>query len=251
MKRMKVVLLGHGKMGSEVERVLLKQGHEIIGILDSESDWENQDQLFKQVEVAIDFSMPGVVLKNIDRCFQKNIPIVVGTTGWYENLEQVKADCLKLHQSFIFASNFSIGVNLFFELNRYLATLMSEWDDYEISLEETHHIHKKDAPSGTAIMLANDIIKHLGRKEKWVNEESEKPGELEIKSIRAENEPGTHIVKYDSEIDTITLIHNAKNRRGFALGAVMAAEWLIGRKGFFEMKDLLADLKVKRQDKKS
>ena len=243
MKRIKIALLGYGKMGAEMERVIAKHNHEIILIIDSVDDWEKKGDILAQADVAIDFSNPDVVVHNIYHCFKANVPVVVGTTGWYENLEKVKNDCVNLNQAFFFAPNFSIGVNLFFDLNRHLANLMSSWDEYEISIEETHHIHKQDAPSGTAILLANDIIHHIGRKEKWVNELSENPLELEIKSIRMENEPGSHIIKYDSDIDNIIISHNAKNRRGFANGALMAAEWLPGKKGFFEMKDLLSTIK--------
>jgi len=231
-------------MGAEMERVIAKKNHEIFIVVDSVDDWEEKGNRLGQADVAIDFSSPDAVVRNINHCFHANVPVVVGTTGWYENLEKVKTDCVNLNQALFFAPNFSIGVNLFCDLNRHLATLMSNWDEYEISIEETHHIHKHDAPSGTAIMLANDIIKHIGRKEKWVNELSEHPRELGIKSIRMENEPGTHIIKYESDIDNITIIHNAKTRRGFAIGALMAAEWLHGKKGFFEMKDLLSSLKV-------
>ncbi len=236
---MKIALLGYGKMGAEMERVILKNHHEVVLIIDSEEDWQKEGEQLSKADVAVEFTTPEVVVGNIYRCFEANLPIVVGTTGWYDQLEKVKADCTKMNQTLFAAPNFSIGVNLFFDLNRHLANLMSDWDEYEISIEETHHIHKLDSPSGTAILLANDIIKNIGRKEKWVRESSESPGELEIKSIRMENEPGTHIIKYESDIDAITLIHNAKNRRGFALGALMAAGWVIGKKGFFEMKDLL------------
>ena len=244
MEKMKIALLGYGKMGAEMERVIAKHNHEVFVIIDSTDDWEQKGELLQQADVAIDFSTPDAVVNNIYHCFHANVPVVVGTTGWYGTLENVKIDCLKLNQAMFVAPNFSIGVNLFFDLNRHLASLMSNWDEYEISIEETHHIHKQDAPSGTAILLANDIIKYIGRKEKWVNELSEKPGELGIKSIRIENEPGTHIIKYESDIDNITIIHNAKNRRGFAIGALMAAEWLPGRKGFFGINDLLSGLKA-------
>ena len=154
-------------------------------------------------------------------------------------MEQVRKDCLDRGQTIFFSTNFSIGVNLFFELNRELAAMMSKWVDYEISIEETHHIHKQDAPSGTAIVLANDIIRNSGRKEKWVKEMPENPEELGIQSFRTENVPGTHKVKYESEEDSIEIIHTAKNRRGFAIGTLLAAEWLLGKKGIYEMKDLL------------
>jgi 4-hydroxy-tetrahydrodipicolinate reductase len=243
MEKMKIALLGYGKMGAEMERVIEKHHHEIILVIDSPDDWDEKGHLLNKADVAIDFSTPEAVINNIDRCFQANVPVVVGTTGWYASLEKVKNDCINMNQALFTAPNFSIGVNLFFDLNRHLAKLMSNWDEYEISIEETHHIHKKDAPSGTAILLANDIIKHIGRKEKWVTELSENPEELGIKSIRMENEPGSHIIKYESDIDTITIIHNAKNRRGFAIGALMAAEWLPGKKGYFDINDMLSNLK--------
>jgi 4-hydroxy-tetrahydrodipicolinate reductase len=237
---MKVALLGYGKMGQEMERQLKKRAHEVFLIIDSPEEWDEKKELLKQADVAVEFSTPDTVVDNIYRCFEANVPVVVGTTGWFELLDRVKSDCISRNQAMFFSPNFSIGVNLYFDLNRHLARLMSDHDEYEISIEETHHIHKQDSPSGTAIHLANDIIKTIGRKEKWVNELSEKPGELGIKSIRMENEPGTHIVKYDSDIDSITIIHNSKNRRGLAIGAMQAAEFLAGKKGVFEMKDLLS-----------
>jgi 4-hydroxy-tetrahydrodipicolinate reductase len=236
---MKIALLGYGKMGQEIEKLAQKRGHEVVLIFDSLEDWENDEQLLPEVDVAIDFSTPVSVVENIYHCFDANIPVVIGTTGWLDDLEKVRQDCLKRNQSFFFAPNYSIGVNLFFDLNRYLAGVMSKWEEYEVSIEETHHIHKQDAPSGTAIVLANDIIRHTERKEKWVQEAVENPEELGIKSYRTDNVPGTHIVRYESEEDCIEIIHTAKSRRGFALGAIMAAEWIIGKKGFFDMKKLL------------
>jgi 4-hydroxy-tetrahydrodipicolinate reductase len=237
---MKIALLGYGRMGQEIERLIEKRNHKIVLIIDSIDDWQKEGHRLQEAEVAIEFSMPQNVIDNIYHCFKAGIPIVVGTTGWHESIEEIKQKCLEQDQSLFFASNFSIGVNLFFDLNRFLARTMSKHQEYEISIEETHHIHKQDTPSGTAITIANDIIKNIGRKDKWVSEISEKPGEVEIKSFRTENVPGTHIVKYESDIDSIQIIHTAKNRRGFALGAIMAAEFLKGKKGFFEMKDLLS-----------
>jgi len=237
---MKIALLGYGKMGKEIERIALKNGHQIVLIIDSVEDWEKDGHNLKQADVAIDFSVPDTVIDNIYNCFGQNVPIVVGTTGWHEDFELIKTDCIEQGQTLFFSPNFSIGVNLFFELNRLLAGLMSRWPEYEISIEETHHILKQDAPSGTAIMLANDIIRTTSRKEKWVKELSESPEELGIKSFRTDNVPGTHIVRYDSEIDSIEITHTAKSRRGFAMGAVMAAEWLKGKKGIYDMKDLLS-----------
>lgn len=239
MEKMKIALLGYGKMGEEMEKVMIRQGHQVTLIIDSASDWDEKGHLLKEADVAIDFSTPEVVVSNIYRCFEANVGVVVGTTGWYQDLDKVKAECLRRNQTMIAAPNFSVGVNILFELNRQLANLMSGLEEYEISMEETHHLHKLDSPSGTAIILANDIIKNIGRKEKWVNKLSENPAELGIKSIRLENEPGTHTIKYESETDIITIRHHAKNRHGFALGALMAAEWIHGKIGCFEMKDLL------------
>jgi len=237
---MKIAILGYGKMGQEIERIAILRKHEVALIIDSIEDWEKDGGRLGEADVAIEFSQPDGVLDNIYHCFEANVPVVVGTTGWYEDVEQVRKDCLDRRQTIFYSTNFSIGVNLFFELNRNLAALMSKWVDYEISIEETHHIHKQDAPSGTAIVLANDIIRNSERKEKWVKEMSENPEELGIQSFRTENVPGTHRVKYESEVDSIEIIHTAKNRRGFAIGTLLAAEWLNGKKGIFEMKDLLS-----------
>jgi 4-hydroxy-tetrahydrodipicolinate reductase len=237
---MKIALLGYGKMGREIERLALLKKHEITLVIDSIEDWEKDGSRLGEADVAIEFSQPDTVVDNIYRCFDANLPVVVGTTGWFEEAEQVRKDCRERNQTIFHSPNFSIGVNLFFDLNRYLAKLMSDWLDYEISIEETHHIHKQDAPSGTAIVLANDIIRNSARKEKWVKATSENPEELGIQSFRTENVPGTHKVRYESEDDSIEIIHTAKTRRGFAFGALMAAEWLHGKKGFFEMKDLFA-----------
>jgi 4-hydroxy-tetrahydrodipicolinate reductase len=236
---MKIALLGYGKMGQEIEKLALKRGHEIVLILDSLEDWENDEIQLSEADVAIDFSTPVSIIENIYHCFDANIPMVVGTTGWLDDLEKVQQDCMTRNQCLFFAPNFSIGVNLFFDLNRYLAVMMSKWEDYTVSIEETHHIHKQDAPSGTAIVLANDIISCTERKEKWVHDIVENPEELGIKSYRTNNVPGTHVVRYESEEDCIEITHTAKNRRGFAIGALMAAEWIIGKTGFFDMKNLL------------
>ena len=237
---MKIALLGYGKMGQEIERLAVKRNHEIVLIIDSLEDWQNEGIRLVEADVAIEFSTPQFVIENIHHCFDANVPVVVGTTGWNDHLEEIRRICSSRQQGLFYATNFSIGVNLFFNLNRHLARLMSKYHEYEISIEETHHIHKQDAPSGTAITLANDIIKNIGRKEKWVKEISEKSGELGIKSFRTENVPGTHIVKYESDIDSIQIIHTAKNRIGFALGAILAAEFLKDKKGYHEMKDLLS-----------
>lgn len=236
---MNIALLGYGKMGQEIEKLAIKRGHKIVLILDSLEDWEDLGNRLSEADMAIDFSTPISIVENIYHCFDAGIPIVVGTTGWLDDLEKVRHDCMNRKQCIFYAPNFSIGVNLFFDLNRYLANLMSKWEDYAVSIEETHHIHKQDAPSGTAIVLANDIIRYTERKEKWVKERERNPEELGIKSFRTENVPGTHIVRYESEDDSIEIIHTAKNRRGFAMGAILAAEYIIEKKGFFDMNDLL------------
>ena len=240
---MKIALLGYGKMGEEIHRLALKRGHEIVAIYNNLEDWEGDAERLKEAEIAFEFSTPDSVVDNIYRCFDAGIPVVVGTTGWLDDFEEVRRRCTDGGQAMLYAPNFSIGVNLFFELNRSLAVLMSQWEDYEISIEETHHVHKLDSPSGTAIVLANDIIRNNKKKEKWVQELSESPDELGIKSYRTENVPGTHIVRYESDADIIQITHSAKNRRGFALGAIQCGEWLVGRRGFFDMKDFLATKK--------
>jgi 4-hydroxy-tetrahydrodipicolinate reductase len=236
---MNIALFGYGKMGQEIEKLAEKKGHKINLIFNSLEDWDEHGHQLKNADMAIDFSSPVSVVENIYHCFEAGVPVVVGTTGWLDDFEKVRTDCKKLDQTLFFAPNFSIGVNLFFQLNRFLAQLMSKWEDYSISIEETHHIHKQDAPSGTAIVLANDIIRFSEKKEKWVREEVENPEEVGIKSYRTDNVPGTHVVRYESDDDSIEIIHTAKNRRGFALGAVMAAEFLLGKKGYYEMKNLL------------
>ncbi len=237
---MKIAIIGYGKMGKEIERAAQRSGHEVVLIIDSEEDWTKNGSRLGEADAAIDFSMPETAVANIQRCFDAGVPVVSGTTGWFDKLESVKQECAARNGTLFYGTNFSIGVNLFFELNRTLARLMSKYPDYEISIEETHHITKKDAPSGTAIVLANDIISNIGRKDKWVKESAEAASELGIRSVRVENVPGTHVIRYDSEVDSIEIIHSAKSRRGFAKGAVMAAEFLQGKKGVYEMKDLLS-----------
>ncbi|MFH1297640.1 MAG: 4-hydroxy-tetrahydrodipicolinate reductase [Bacteroidota bacterium] len=236
---MKYALLGYGKMGKELEKLAEEKGHEIVLVIDQPEEWETGFPDLTRAEVAIDFSTPESVVANIHFCFEAGVPVVVGTTGWHEQIDEIRSECIARKQTLFWAPNFSIGVNIFFELNRRLASLMSNRPDYEISLEETHHIHKLDVPSGTAIILANDIIHHHGRKEKWVRESTGNPGDLGIRSHRVEEVTGSHKVVYESQEDQIEIIHTAKSRRGFALGAILAAEWVVGKTGFFEMKDLL------------
>jgi len=237
---MKLALLGYGKMGREIEKLARAKGHDIILVIDQPEDWESGFTLLGNADVAIDFSTPESIVANIHYCFDAGVPVVVGTTGWHEQIGEIHRECNERKQCLFWAPNFSIGVNIFFELNRKLASLMSTWPDYEISLEETHHVQKLDAPSGTAIVLANDIIRYHGRKKKWVKETTVNPGDLGIRSHRVEEVTGSHKVIYESMEDSIEMIHTAKNRRGFAQGAILAAEWIVGRTGFFEMKNLLA-----------
>lgn len=246
---MKIALLGYGKMGKAIEVVAKDRGHEIGVTIDDEDDWMQKLDDLRDCDLAIDFSLPSTVVSNIMRCFDLNIPIVVGTTGWYDQLEGVVHDCQQRGQALFVASNFSIGMNIMFDLNRRLAKLMNGYVDYEVSIEETHHIHKLDAPSGTAITLANDIIEELDRKDDWQLKDEKSQGwfhrikkdSVPITSIREGEVPGIHEVVYDSDIDTITLRHSAKSRKGLALGAVLAAEYLQDKKGYHTMRDLLSD----------
>ena len=240
---MKIALSGYGKMGKEIEKIALERGHEIVVRFNDPDDWAGKEDKLAKADVAIEFSMPQSVVSNIFRCFDAKVPVVVGTTGWSGQLEHVTEICRKHNQSLLYASNFSIGVNLFFEANKQLAKMLNEHENYEVSLKETHHTAKLDSPSGTAITLANDIINRLDRKDVWKNEITDKDYELDVVSNRVENVPGTHVVKYESDIDSIELIHTAKSRVGFAKGAVLAAEWLVDKKGVFTMSNLVKDVK--------
>lgn len=230
---MKIALLGYGKMGKVIERIALERNHEIVlrkGSQDSFEGLENAD-------VAIDFSVPSVAVENISTCLEKGIPVVSGTTGWLEKYDKMVALCNQKNGSFIYGSNFSLGVNIFFELNEYLAKMMNNLKQYKVSMEEIHHTQKLDAPSGTAISLANGIIKNTSY-ENWTLDVTN-DNQIHIDAKRIENVPGTHSVFYDSEVDQIEIKHTAHSREGFALGSVVAAEWIIGKKGVFTMKDVL------------
>ena len=236
---MKLVLLGYGKMGKEIEQVALQRNHEIIlKVNSSNMDNISLDKIQK-ADVAIEFSTPASAVKNIHTCFNASIPVVVGTTGWLDKLNEIKQACIEKNQTLFYSSNYSIGVNIFFKLNEYLAQIMNNHNDYNVSIEEIHHLHKLDSPSGTAISTAKGIIENLERKNVWVNHPTDKKNELEIISQRIDEVPGTHRVSYDSAIDKIEIIHTAHSRKGFALGAVLAAEFTKGKKGVFEMNDLL------------
>ncbi|MGP8216240.1 MAG: 4-hydroxy-tetrahydrodipicolinate reductase [Bacteroidia bacterium] len=237
---MKIALIGYGKMGKEIEKIALSQGHEVVLKID-ENTLENFTlQNLKKADVAIEFTTPGTAVNNILRCFESGLPVVCGTTGWLNRFDEVTKICKEKNQAFFYASNYSIGVNLFFKLNEYLAQLMKPYANYSPSIEEIHHIHKKDAPSGTAITLAGGLIKNHKGLKKWALTENAGAGDLAILSKREGEVPGTHIIKYTSSCDEITIKHEAYSRSGFAEGAVIAAAWLIGKKGVFGMNDLLA-----------
>jgi 4-hydroxy-tetrahydrodipicolinate reductase len=224
-------------MGKEVESIAVERNHEIILKANDAEDIEQE--ILTTADVAIEFTSPDNAVGNINRCFDVNLPIVVGTTGWMGDLESVKIACIEQGQALLYASNFSIGVNILFEVNEKLAQLMNAQPMYEVAMEEIHHTEKKDAPSGTAISLANGITNNMDRKSGWTLEDDAKDHEIKIKASREADVAGTHTVRYSSEIDEIELKHTARGRKGFAMGAVLAAEWLQGRTGVFTMKDLM------------
>jgi 4-hydroxy-tetrahydrodipicolinate reductase len=246
---MKIAILGYGKMGREIEKMALERGHEISLIIDNDEDWAMKKALLSNSDVALDFSMPECAVDNIKRCFLANVPVVTGTTGWHDQIESIKELCLNENQALFWAPNFSIGVNLFFALNQYLATLMKPYEDYDLYIEETHHTQKKDAPSGTAIALAQDIMNILSHKTKWCCDEAEGKHLLNIRSNRIPDVTGVHKVIYESPVDSIRISHVAKNRLGFVQGALLAAEWLQGKTGFYTMKDLLETIQTRKTKK--
>jgi len=230
---MKIALLGYGKMGKVIERIALERGHEIV----LKKDETNTFDGLSTADVAIDFSVPTAAVDNISNCFHTNVPVVSGTTGWLEHFDEMVTLCNEKQGGFISSSNFSLGVNIFFELNEYLAKIMSQFDSYKVTMEEIHHTQKLDAPSGTAISLAKGVIENSNYAN-WTMDEA-KNNEIHIAAKRIGDVPGTHTVTYDSVVDSIELKHTAHNREGFALGAVIAAEWLAGKKGIYNMKDVL------------
>ncbi len=236
---MKIALIGYGKMGKTIEEIAIQRGHSV----DLKIDIDNADSFTKEniqrCDVAIEFTGPHSAKENILKCFDTGIPVVSGSTGWLDNWNEVEKICKEKNGSFVYASNYSVGVNIFFEVNKRLAQLMKQHAEYDISMEEIHHTQKKDAPSGTAITLAEQILQEVPRKKNWINEVSEDSKELVIISKREDTAPGTHSVKYSSPVDDIEIIHTAHNRLGFATGAVLAAEFLKGKKGIYKMKDVL------------
>lgn len=233
---MNIALIGYGKMGREIEQIAIDRGHKVILKLDrAEEGW---DQL-SEADVAIEFTQPDAAITNLNKCFEAGVPVVCGTTGWLDKLESVKKTMKTKNGGLLYASNFSLGVNLFFELNRQLAKLMKPYEAYHAEVEEIHHTEKKDAPSGTAITIAEGILGELKNKSQWVLGKAENEDELSVIAKREPNVPGTHEVRYESDIDFISIKHQAHSRKGFALGAVLAAEFLKGKTGTFTMKDVL------------
>ena len=233
---MEILLVGYGKMGKTIERVALHRGHRIAGKIDV----ENQGDLdTAQADVAIEFSHPDAAYGNVRKCIERKIPVVCGTTGWLERQPEIERLTKDNASTFFYASNYSLGVNIFFKLNEQLARMMNQFKAYEVSIDEVHHVEKKDAPSGTAITLAAGAIKYLDRKKKWVKHGAAREDEIEIQSFRIDDVPGTHVVKYASVIDDIEIKHTAHTREGFALGAVLVAEWIRDKKGVLNMDDFL------------
>ena len=230
---MKIALLGYGRMGKEIEKIALSRGHEIVIRKDV-----NDVIDINLADVAIDFSVPSSAFNNITNCINNKVPVISGTTGWLDKYEEAVALCREKNSAFIYASNYSLGVNIFFELNKQLAKMMRSLEDYDISMEEIHHTKKLDAPSGTAITLAEGIIENSS-KNNWKLGDEASEGNIPIVAKRIPDVPGTHTVWYDSEVDAIEIKHTAHSRKGFALGAVVAAEWIVGKKGVFSMKDVL------------
>lgn len=243
---MKIALIGYGKMGKAIEAIALeknkKAGKNLYEIA-LKVDVDNRQTITKEelaaVDVAIEFTSPDTAIDNIKWCFDANVPIVVGTTGWTKELKNIQQLAAEEDKAFLFAPNYSIGVNIFFEINRKLAAIMDQYEDYDVDMLEVHHTQKLDSPSGTALFAALDVLKKIKRKDKWKNEATENKATLSIISERTPDVPGTHVVKYSSAIDDIELKHTAHNRTGFASGALLAAEWLVGKKGYYSMEDVL------------
>jgi 4-hydroxy-tetrahydrodipicolinate reductase len=236
---MRIALLGYGKMGKAIEEIAIGKGHEIVLKIDVDNTADFTKENMAKADVAIEFTNPHSAYDNIKKTIAMGVPLISGSTGWTDRLDEIKNYCLEHKGAFIYSSNYSIGVNIFFEINKRLAALMEPHPEYSIQMEEIHHITKKDAPSGTAISLAEQILEKIQRKKQWINEASNKNDDLPIISKRIDTAPGTHTIKYTSPIDDIEIIHTAHSRMGFASGAVLAAEFIKGKKGVFTMKDVL------------
>ena len=230
---LKIAIIGYGKMGKTIAKLATEKGHSIVLKIDINNQDEFTSENLQKADVAIEFTRPEYAFKNIVTCLKAGIPIVSGTTGWLEKLEEAKAICAANNGAFFYGSNYSIGVNVFFEVNRYLAKMMENFPQYDVQMEEIHHTQKLDAPSGTGITLAEGILGQISRKTHWVNHVANEDKALALVSKRIDKVPGTHSIEYNSPIDTIEIKHVAHSRKGFASGAIMAAEWIIGKKGFF------------------
>lgn len=239
---MKIALIGYGKMGHAIERIALDRGHEIVARIDIDNAADFDSPAFASADVAIEFTTPATAVDNYLHAFKAGVPVVSGTTGWVDKMPQIKDMCADKGATFFWTSNFSIGVNIFFALNKYLAAIMAKEPQYIPSMTEIHHIHKLDHPSGTAITLAEGMIENNPNLKSWTESEDPAQDELPIAHIREGEVPGTHIVKWDSPVDCITLEHRAKSREGFALGAVMAAEWISGKSGWLTMDMMMKDI---------
>lgn len=245
---MKIALFGYGKMGKIIEKIAISRHHEIVLKIDKDNLHEATPGNLQQADMVIDFTTPASAISNINRCFAAGVPVIVGTTGWYEQLNEVKEQCLAGNHTLMYGSNFSVGVNIFFHINRMLARVMNNYPYYDVQVEEIHHTQKLDSPSGTAITIAEGILDNTDTKSEWKNilvsdtgvaeDDNLNEDQLLIESHRIENVPGTHTVMYDSEVDSIEFKHTAHNRNGFALGAVLAAEWLKDKKGFYPVTDM-------------
>jgi 4-hydroxy-tetrahydrodipicolinate reductase len=233
---MKILLVGYGKMGKTIERVAKDRGHEIAGRIDIDNP---TDLDTARADVAIEFSHPDAAFNNVKKCIERNISVVCGTTGWLAHKGEIEKLTMEKGSTFFYASNYSLGVNVFFKLNEHLARMMNRFNDYDVSIDEVHNAEKKDAPSGTAITLAEGIIKQLDRKKKWIKGSSDRADEIDVQSFRIDDVPGTHLIRYASPIDDIEIKHTAHTREGFAIGAVMVAEWIRGKKGVLNMDDFL------------
>lgn len=236
---MKIALIGYGKMGKAIEEIALQRGHQVVLKIDFDNQAAFTKENLQQADVAIEFTGPHSAADNVLRCLGYGVPLVCGSTGWLEKWNEAKKMCEEQNGTLLYASNFSVGVNLFFEINKYVAALMSKHPEYDVQMEEIHHTQKKDAPSGTAITLAEQVLEHITAKKKWVNESSRNAAELSIISKRIDPAPGTHSIRYTSAIDDIEIIHTAHSRKGFATGAILAAEFIAGKKGIFSMKEVL------------
>ena len=234
-----IALVGYGKMGKAIEEIAVQRGHNVLLKIDIDTAGEFTKENLQRCDVAIEFTSPHSAVNNIVTCLEAGIPVISGSTGWLQHWDELKSKCEQLNGSLVYASNYSVGVNIFFEVNKMLARLMNNLTDYEVSMKEIHHTEKKDAPSGTAITLAEQIIENLGRKSQWVNQSAISPEELPIISERIDPAPGTHSIRYSSAVDDIEIIHTAHNRKGFATGAVMAAEFIKGKTGIFTMQEVL------------